>query len=373
MKKVPLNILITASSDGHFYSFHLPAFKALLAEGHRVSATARGNGSRLPEGVLYREVPFTKSFLSLRNFQAAAKLSAQIRQERYDLILCHTSLAAFFTRLAVLLAGKKDTRVVNIVHGYLFDENSSPLRRLFMLGAEKLCAPVTDRILTMNGEDTEIAKNHRLCRGDITQVDGMGIDYTRFAPAAKPEKAAAREALGLPPDAFVLLYAAEFSARKNQSMLLKSLSVLPERVHLLLPGRGGELEACRTLAKTLGIAHRVSMPGFAEDMELYRRAADVCVSASRFEGLPFHVMEAMACALPCVLTDVKGHRDLVTGGETGYLFPYNDEGAFRRHIETLMGDPACTKAMGLRAREVSARYGIDRVLPRLLPLYLERE
>lgn len=56
------------------------------------------------------------------------------------MIVTHTSLAAFFTRLGVMLAGKKHTRVVNTVHGYLFDGDSGALRRTVLLAAEKLTA-----------------------------------------------------------------------------------------------------------------------------------------------------------------------------------------------------------------------------------------
>ncbi len=56
------------------------------------------------------------------------------------------------------------------------------------------------------------------------------------------------------------------------------------------------------------------------------------MSSSRSEGLPFNVMEAMARGLPAVLSDVKGHEDLVRSGENGLLFPYDDQNAFIRAL-----------------------------------------
>ena len=91
--------------------------------------------------------------------------------------------------------------------------------------------------------------------------------------------------------------AAEFSGRKNQKMLISAMPELPNAV-LLLPGRGALLEDCRTLAQQKGVADRVRFPGFTSNIEQYYRAADLCVSSSRSEGLPFNVMEPWPADCP---------------------------------------------------------------------------
>lgn len=232
-------ILYTASSSAHLVSFHLPYLAALRSLGWDVTAAANGSGEDLGESVRFLAVPFTKSFASPKNFRAAALLARDIRKNRYDVIVTHTSLAAFFTRLGVMLAGKKHTRVVNTVHGYLFDGDSGALRRTVLLAAEKLTAGVTDDILVMNRCDEAIAKKHRLCRGNVYFIPGMGVDFSRFPPAAPEERAAAKAAYSLPEDSVCLVCAAEFSKRKNQTLLLQTLTRLPENYYLLLPGDGG--------------------------------------------------------------------------------------------------------------------------------------
>ena len=249
-------ILYTASSSAHFRSFHLPYLAALRSLGWDVTAAANGSGEGLGDGVRFLAVPFTKSFVSPRNFRAAALLARDIRENRYDVIVTHTSLAAFFTRLGVMLAGKQRTRVVNTVHGYLFDGDTGALRRTVLLAAEKLTAGVTDDILVMNRCDETIAKEHRLCRGSVYFIPGMGVDFSRFPSAAPEERAAARAAYSLPEDAVCLVCAAEFSKRKNQTLLLDALSRLPENYHLLLPGDGALLQECKARAGELGVAPR---------------------------------------------------------------------------------------------------------------------
>lgn len=360
-------ILYTASSSAHLVSFHLPYLAALRSLGWDVTAAANGSGEGLGEGVRFLAVPFTKSFASPKNFRAAALLARDIRKNRYDVIVTHTSLAAFFTRLGVMLAGKKHTRVVNTVHGYLFDGDSGALRRTVLLAAEKLTAGVTDDILVMNRCDEQIAKKHRLCRGNVYFIPGMGVDFSRFPPAAPEERAAAKAAYFLPEDAVCLVCAAEFSKRKNQMLLLQTLARLPENYYLLLPGDGALLQECKAEAETLGISSRCRFPGRISEVRGALAAADICVSASRSEGLPFAVMEAMHTALPCVLTRVKGHEDLLEGSGAGYLVPFGGAAAFAEAVQTLGRDAALRARMGAAANESTEKYALGRVLPEVLP------
>ena len=214
-----------------------------------------------------------------------------------------------------------------------------------------------------------IARQYHLGRR-IVQTDGMGIDLERFKPPAAEERAWLRRQLSLKDNQLVLIYAAEFSGRKHQSMLIEAMTDLPERVVLLLPGRGALLDECRALAERLDLSRRVRFPGFVSDMENYYRAADVCVSSSRSEGLPFNVMEAMACGLPAILTNVKGHEDLVQQGVTGELYPYDDRQAFCRAVRVMESDTV-RRTYGEKAEKNVQKYGIDTVFPALSRLYYE--
>ena len=179
-----------------------------------------------------------------------------------------------------------------------------------------------------------------------------------------------RREQGIGSDAFVLLYAAEFSKRKNQSTLLRAMPLLPERVILVLPGQGALAEECRQLSQRLGVADRVLFPGYCAAMASWYAIADCAVSSSRSEGLPFNIMEAMHASLPIVASAVKGHTDLVTPDKTGLLFPYGDEAAFARAVEQLLSDPAGAAAMGQAGAEAAAPYALSQVLPQVMELYL---
>ena len=169
----------------------------------------------------------------------------------------------------------------------------------------------------------------------------------------------------------MLLYAAEFSARKSQSVVIRALSQLPEYVWLALPGEGALREECRELARKLGVGGRVLFPGQVRDIPAWCAMADGAVSASRSEGLPFNIMEAMYAGLPVVASDVKGHADLIKDGVMGLLYPYGDERACAEQILRLVKSGRLRLELSRAARESVEQYRLERVLPVVWGRYAE--
>ena len=361
-------ILMTASTYGHIRSFHLPYLREFQKHGWETHVACAG----IPDEASYIDrcidIPMEKRMDSPANLLAARQLRRLIREERYDLIITHTTLAAFFTRLAV--KGMKDRpKLVNVMHGYLFDDGTPFLKKQILLNAERLTTPETDLLLTMNEWDYREAQKYRLGKR-IKKIPGMGVDFSRLDIATKEDGVALRQEFGIPEDAFVLLCAAEFSKRKSQSVLIRAMEKLPPNVMLVLCGSGALWDHCRNLARTLGVADRVFFPGHVADMAPWYRMADAAVSASRSEGLPFNVMEAMYMGLPVVASEVKGHMDLIANGETGMLYPYGDEAACAGCVLSIMDDPELRDRLCTPAKGNVENYALDNVLPEVMGQYL---
>lgn len=286
-----------------------------------------------------------------------------MKKEHYDLIITHTSLAAFFTRLAEFPI-KPHIKTVNVVHGYLFDDGTPALRGAVLKGAELLAAPRTDIILTMNDYDTRWARAHRAA-GEISRIPGMGVDEKKLISGAAKTKR------GSDGENFVLVYPAEFSKRKNQEMLILALPRLPEKVRLVLPGDGALLESCKKLAAELGVSHRVVFPGYVRDIGSLMLAADAAVSSSRSEGLPFNIVEAMLFSLPVVASRVKGNEDLVDDGVSGFLYDFDDIDGFTEAVEALYADRENARRMGEAGRKKAENYTLGRVFPQVMKKYIK--
>ncbi len=359
-------LLFTASTYSHILNFHLPYLQYFEQQGWTLHLACGGEKASVPHVSEVIHLPLEKSMTSPKNFRAAAMLREKIKQESYSLIITHTALAAFFTRAA--LWGLRDRPpLINMVHGYLFDEQTPYIKQRLLLTAEEWTASQTDLLITMNQWDYHFAAQRQLGRR-VSVVPGVGVDFSRFDhPPARPEL---RKDFGIPQDAFLLLYPAEFSARKSQPVLIRALAELPEDVFLVLAGDGRTRTECESLAETLGLQNRILFPGHQQDMASWYAVASAAVTSSRIEGMPFNVMEAMYTGLPVVASAVKGHTDLISHETTGLLYPYGDSTACAAQIQRLITDPSLCRRLSDAAGSNIRHYRLDEVFPIVLNEYL---
>lgn len=357
-------LLMTASTFSHIYNFHLPYIEEFKEMGWEVHVACGGRYKEIPNADKQILLTFEKKYLSAANLRTYSMLRRLIQEQGYKLVITHTSLASFFTRLAE--KGLRSRPItINVVHGYLFDDSSNKMKATVLKAAERFTMPETDMILTMNQYDTQWA-SRTFPSKHVQYIPGMGVNDQRLKETGGVASWSSKKD-------FLLVYPAEFSKRKNQAMLIRALALLPEYVKLLLPGEGELLVPCKTLAKKLGVEKRVLFPGYISNVGDAFSAAAVAVSSSRSEGLPFNIIEAMLSGLPVIASDVKGNADLVQHGVTGYLFPYNDEEAFARAVEALIENRALRKAMGENGQRFAASFRIQRVLPTVMQEYLRFE
>jgi glycosyltransferase EpsD len=163
-----------------------------------------------------------------------------------------------------------------------------------------------------------------------------------------------------------MFYAAEFNKNKNQQFLIQALALLQEevpRARLLLAGDGRLLESCRELAQQLGVVEKVDFLGYRNDIDQILPLCDIAVASSQREGLPVNIMEAMACGLPIIASDNRGHRELIHNHENGWIITPNDKAAMSNRINILAHNNELRYKLGMSGRElIRRRYSISKVL-----------
>lgn len=148
-----------------------------------------------------------------------------------------------------------------------------------------------------------------------------GVSPAEFAPG-RSNGMAIRTKLGIRSDEFVLVCISRLSPEKGLDVLLKALSVLLHgnlSCKLIIIGEGYLRDKLMEQIVELNLSRNVFMEGFQDDVRPYLCAADVFVLTSYLEGLPFSVLEAMACGLPCVVTNVGGNSEAVTHNVNGLV------------------------------------------------------
>ncbi len=311
-----MKILIAASNMVHINNFHRPYIEKFKEMGHHVYVMAKGEGADF-------DIPFKKRSLSFSNYRLSRRIRDILKKENFDVVYLHTSLAAFWVRMA-LRGVKKKPYVINTVHGYLFGKNSGWLHNKLYLFCEKLLKKQTDDIVVMNKEDYNIAVNNKLCMGQVYLTCGMGVNFKSdtITPIKRND------------GKISLMYVGEISKRKNQMFLVQAMKQL-EGYTLTLVGDGNGREEIDKYVCKNGLSDRVFIMGFTKQVYEYIAGCDIYVSASSIEGLPFNIMEAMYLKKPIVASDIKGQNDLLPSES---LYPFNDMG---KYIQLVRGKNIC--------------------------------
>lgn len=170
-------------------------------------------------------------------------------------------------------------------------------------------------------------------------VVGNGVDTTRFKPV---DRHTARARCKLPENAKVLITVGALVERKGFHRVIDCLPALmarhPDLYYLIVGGAGpeGDMESeLRALVARLGLGERVRFLGPVppEDLKWPLSAADVFALATRNEGWANVILEAMACGLPVVATDVGGNREVVARRDLGGIVPFGDQDALTRALD----------------------------------------
>lgn len=321
-------ILYAASTASHLRRFHMP-YIARLRENYDVYLMGNnGEGIDLP-------IDFAKSFFSLSNLRSIGKIRKILKQEHFDRVIVNTTLAAFLIRTA-MIGMKQRPYVLNVVHGYLFAEKDTGIKAKILLLCERLLRKKTDAIAVMNQDDLNIAQKYCLCRGSVLFMRGMGLPIYKELPIRDPVLRAAYA----PDERDILcVFVGELSGRKNQIFLIRAIARLRTEgipLRLLLLGEGSERAVLEREIRKLRLEDAVFLAGNCEPITPYLGIADLYVSASISEGLPFNVMEAMAFGLPIVMSDTKGQNDLKRSEDDALLYPLNDTDAFCDAVNTVI-------------------------------------
>jgi glycosyltransferase EpsD len=366
MKKV----LFTATIDGHIKVFHLPYLRWFKEAGYEVHVAAKGN-MQLPYCDEKINIPFDRKPFSKSNIEAFKILKNLIDSNNYELIHCHTPTAGVLTRLASRNARKRGTKVIYTAHGFHFYKGAPKLNWLLYFPLEKLLSDYTDVLVTINGEDYNNAVSNRFGAKQIKLVPGVGVDLSKFSVPNLDEKLKIRKKIGIAPDAFVLVYPAEISRRKNQNMLIEVASKLKGKIpnlQFIFAGRGDWKYHDEEIKKR-GLQDVINFIGFTYDIYEYVQASDIGISSSTQEGLPINIVEAMACGKPLVATNVRGNRDLIKNGVNGFIVELNDSVDMANKIYDFWKSKELTEKMGMNSHILSNSYSLDCAIHEMVDIY----
>ncbi len=365
-----MNILF-ATTVATTMDFYISLIEKMVAAGHRVDiATNEAYGPVAQEfrrwGCTVYPLTWERSPLKRGNIGAIRALRRIVKEKQYDIVHCHTPVAAACVRFACRSKRRDGLKVVYTAHGFHFYRGAPPLNWLIYFPAEWLCSFWTDMLIAINGEDTVFAQKH-LHAKRMRHIMGVGIDTGRFANA-KADMIQKRAEIQVPADSFLMLSVGELHACKNHEAAVRSLPFLPG-VHYAVAGEGDLAAHLQSLAGALQVEDRVHLLGYRRDVAALYKIADVFVFPSLREGLPVSLMEAMAAGLPAVCSDIRGNNDLIRDASL-YCDPRRPE-TIAAIVRRLQASPALREQIGRENAERAKRYDSRAIDAEMMEAYQE--
>jgi len=180
-----------------------------------------------------------------------------------------------------------------------------------------------------------------------------GIDTERFRPGLDASRV--RQELGIPEGRPVILFVGNLFPRKGVRYLLEASKAIIQQhpdALFVITGVGPLEEELKAQARQINPA-RFLFIGFRRDIPLLLNLATLLVLPSLTEGLPQTILEAYACGVPVVATDVGGVKDILQDGEHGFILPPGDPTAIAEAVNTLLGDGALRNHISAHNRETA--------------------
>lgn len=177
------------------------------------------------------------------------------------------------------------------------------------------------------------------------------------------------------PERKIILSAGRLSHQKGFDVLIRAAALLRQKRHdlaFVIAGKGKEKKKLQQLARNLEVSDQVFFCGHQDDVSPYLKGCDLFVLASRFEGMPNVVMEAMANATPVIATNVNGVSELMVHHKTGLIVPPENPKQLADAIHYLIDETALLRKFGVAGQErVQALFTIPRMVANLEAYFAE--
>ena len=326
-------------------------------------------------GVQNHTAPSLKRAIApLADYRAYRELVALFRKIKPHIVHTHSSKTGLLGRMAAAKA--KVPVIVHTVHGFAFPATRSRLKRMLFMGCERLGGRYCDGLVCLNSDDETIAtRDLHVPSSRVFRVPN-GVHLDQFQPITDPKtKQKVQEDKFGKGQGPVVLMVGRLWKQKNPCMFVEAACQLLDQgcqARFFLAGDGPLRKELEQKIQERGYQEQIRLLGWRSDIQELLPASDLFVLPSNWEGLPLVLLEAAACGVPVVATDIAGNRDALLNGETGLLCQKNNPDDLATNIKWLVEDEAMRESMVQKSyAHAVANYDIHHRHDAIMKLYAD--
>lgn len=300
---------------------------------------------------------FSNSFNPINAIKGVLEIKKAVKNINPDLVHCHSSGAAAFTRLAVL----NKVPVVYTAHGWGFNLGTSTFQKIAAVAVETLLALFTKKIICVSKFVKNLALRYRIAPENkmIVVYNGVQIEPESTKESGTQVK---------------IITIGRLAEPKLPELLIKSLKACPEEVKrmisVLVVGEGekrSEIE--NEVGGEISVEIKTIVPS---EIKNALRNSDIFMLLSRWEGFPYSIIEAMEAGLPVIASNVGGISEAVVNGKNGFLVDNNNLEQISSCISRLVADRDLRIKMGMESRKTAVElFSLKNMLERTSGVYQE--
>lgn len=381
-KKEKLTVVQMCAVDFTARQFLKPLSRRLMEEGFDVYIScAKGPyfAEMENEGFLLIDNPISRNANIVSHWKSYRKTVKLFKEMKVDVLHVHTPIAALIGRLAAKTA--RVPTVIYTAHGFYFHDNTLPIRKKLLVLLEKIGAKCGDFIMCVSSEDAQSAVDYRIADKEQIAYVGNGVNIKHYDPKrfSINDRIQLRETYGIPEDAPVFGIMGRLVKEKGFFEFFEAAAIVkssfPEAKFLvvgdLLPSDyDGSKNEMKARIEELKLKDSIIFAGMVDDPAPSLACMDVFCLPSYREGMPISLMEAMSMGIPCIATDIRGCREEVVDGVTGFLVPVGDPKQLADKMAWMLNNQdAAARMGGMGRRRVLDNFDINSVVQRQLDIY----
>lgn len=361
MRSKKIKILQVCAIDETVKSLLLPLIDKLTAEGFDVIACCsygKNSDELRDKGYKIENIEITRDIKFSSNIKSVINLIKIIKKEKFDIVHVHTPVAALLGRIAAKLAGVPI--IIYTAHGFYFHEKMSRWKYKMFVGIEKFAGRfLSDYIFTQSEEDRVTALEEGIIGQDKICTISNGVDVkNRFNPDKIDSNIVElkKKELNINDVDKVAIYIGRMVKEKGIFELVEAFNrISNNNFKLLLVGdrftHERDNESYSKLNEAISSNKNIIATGRRADINDLLYMSDVFILPSYREGMPRSIIEAMAMGKPVIATNIRGCREEVVDGETGFLVDVNSPEQIKDKLLEILENPELETQMGRKARE----------------------